>query len=57
MSVEQLVISDFIPRQHCTPAGHVQGGIASLLLPGAGNAVPLRRLAAADAIETGGDIG
>lgn len=45
MNGEQLVIPDFIPRQHCTSAGQQQGEIAALLLPGACNAVPLRQLA------------
>lgn len=44
----QIVLADvFISQQQSTTGGHqAQGEIAALLFPGAGNAVPLRRLAA-----------
>lgn len=44
----QIVLADvFISQQQSTTGrNQAQGGVSALLLPGAGNAVPLRRLAA-----------
>ena len=42
----QLALDGFPSSKGKDPVDRQQAGIASLLLPGAGNAVPLRRLAA-----------
>ena len=42
----QLILDGFSASKGKDPAGQQHNGIASLLLPGAGNAVPLRELAA-----------
>lgn len=42
----QLILEGFSASKDKGPVGQQHTGIASLLLPGAGNAVPLRQLAA-----------